>query len=346
MKFDIDKEYLLNAFKEMVAVHSPLGFHKMFGPVLEKYAAELGYEITYDNKGTAYITLDGQDNSKTVALGAHADTVGLILRTIMPDGALRVKPLGGINFGTIDGESVVIYTRDGREYTGLILCEKHSTHVFWGASETPRNEDTMMVIIDEAVHSPDEVRALGIEVGDYICIEPRCQITPSGYVKSRFIDDKGAIAAVYTALKYLKENKLTPKYKTIFAFPYFEESGAGGSFVPDGVSEYIGVDIGLIGPEQNGSEQAVSICAADGGGTYHYDLTDRLINYARKAACDYRIDTYKVYSSDANAAVRGGNDLKHALFGMAVYGSHGMERTHTDSLINTCGLILAYVLAI
>lgn len=346
MKFCVDKQYLLDTFKEMVSVHSPTEYHQKFDSVLKKYAENLGYCVTSDNKNTVYISIDGQDNSKSVMLSAHADTVGLLVRAIMPNGTLRVKAVGGLNFATVDGESVVIYTRDGREYTGLIICEKHSTHVFSDASKTCRNADTMMVIIDEKVDSAEDVRALGIEVGDYVCIEPRCQITQSGFIKSRFIDNKGAIASVFAAIKYLKGNNLKPKYNTVFSFPYCEEIGIGGRYVPEGISEYVGVDIGLIGPEQNGSEYAVSICAGDIVGPYSYDLTSRIINYAKKAGCDYRVDTYRVYSSDANSAARGGNNVSRALFGMAVYGSHGMERTHVDSLLNTSALILAYVLDI
>ena len=346
MKYNIDTKYLADSFEEMVSVHSPTGFHIKFKPVLEKYAKDLGVEMTFDDKTTGYITLDGEDNSKSVVVSAHADTIGLVIRHICPDGKLRIRALGGVNFGTIDGESVVIYTRDGREYTGLILCERHSTHVFENASGSVRDDKTMMIILDEKVSSADEVRALGIDVGDYACIEPRCQITKSGFVKSRFIDNKGAVACAFAAIKYLTENNLKPKYKTIFTFPFWEEVGMGGCYLPENVFEFVGVDIGLIGPEQNGSEYAVSICAKDGGATYNYDITNKLIACAKKAECDYRVDTYHWYSSDAHAAVHAGHNIRHALMGMAVYGSHGMERTHIDSLANTSALIVAYVLDI
>ena len=73
-------------------------------------------------------------------------------------------------------------------------------------------------------------------------------------------------------------------------------------------------------------------------------MTNRLIAYAEKAECDYAVDVYFRYGSDANAARTAGNNVRAALFGMAVYGSHGMERTHIDGLRNTTGLILAYML--
>ena len=344
MKFKIDDTYLLNCFRELVGVPSPSGYAKKLSPVLERYAAELGYSLTYDNKDTPYLWLDGEDNSKTVMVSAHADTVGLVVNGIDGGGKLRVTTLGGINPATLDGESVTVHTRGGKEYTGLILCQSHSTHAFPGATKMERTAENLMVLLDERVSTKAEAEALGIRLGDYISVDPRCEITENGFVKSRFIDDKAAIACCFAALKYMKAEGLRPKYRTVISFPYWEEMGIGASYLPEGVSELVAVDIGLVSPNNAGSEYAVSICAKDSQLPYDYELTNRLIAYAEKAECDYAVDVYLRYGSDANAARTAGNDVRAALFGMAVYGSHGMERTHIDGLRNTTGLLLAYIL--
>lgn len=346
MKFNVDEKFIIDCFKDIVGVPSPVGYYVKLNPVLEKYAAKFGKTVTYDNKSTAYITLEGEDNSKTVLIGAHADTLGMVVRTVDPNGMIRVRQLGGLNFGSLEGESVTVHTRDGREYTGLFACQSHSVHAFDDARTLSRDEDHMMVILDEKINSADDVRKLGIRNGDFISVDPRCQVTENGYIKSRFIDDKGAVACCFAMLKYLTENDLKPKYKTILAFPYSEEIGMGGTFVPDEVSEYVAVDIGLIGPGYDGNEYAVSICAKDAAAPYDYELTNRLIGYAEKAECDYAVDIYYHYGTDANAAVRAGNDLRAATFGMAVWCSHGMERTHISGLLNTANLLIAYVLDI
>lgn len=346
MKFQIDTDFLLKCFKDIVETPSPVGYYVKLNPLLEKYAAMLGQTVTYDNKSTAYITLEGEDNSKTVLVGAHADTLGLIVRRIDSDGMIRVRQLGGVNYGSLEGETVTVHTREGKEYTGLLTCQSHSVHVFDDARTLERTESTMMIILDEKVFSREDVYALGIRHGDMISIDPRCQVTQRGYLKSRFIDDKAGIACCFSMLKYLTENNLKPKYRTILAFPYAEEIGLGGTYVPEGVSEYIAVDIGLIGPDYDGDEYSVSICAKDNAAPYDYELTNRLIEYAEKADCDYAVDIFYRYGTDANAALRAGNNLRAAAFGMAVYCSHGMERTHIDGLKNTTNLLLAYVLGI
>ena len=346
MKFQIDEQFLIDCFRELVEVPSPVGYDLQLKPVLERYASQFGYGVTYDRRGTPYIELEGQDNSKTVLLGAHADTLGLMVRHIEADGKIRVRALGGINFNNIEGSTVTVYARDGRSYTGMVVCNSHSVHVFLDARTLPRNDETMFILLDEPVSSKAEVQALGIQNGDFIHIDPECELTEKGYLKSRFIDDKAAVACAFSMLKYLSENSLKPKYRTLLAFPYREEIGQGGRYVPAEVEEYIAIDIGLIGPQHEGNEHKVSICAKDKNGPYDYELINRLIGYAEKAEVDYVLDVFLNYSTDGNAAMRGGNNLKAADFGMACWCSHGRERTHIDGIVGTTQLMLAYVLDI
>ena len=116
--------------------------------------------------------MEGEDTTKTVCVGAHLDTIGLMVRHINDNGTLALRNLGGINYNNIEGCSVQVHTRDGNTITGLLACTSHSTHVFDDARSAVREESNMMVILDELVHSSDEVRALGIEHGDIISIDP------------------------------------------------------------------------------------------------------------------------------------------------------------------------------
>ena len=344
MKYNFDPMYTVKCFEKIVNTPSPVGYYRDMKPVMEEIAASLSCEITYDNKSTAYISLEGEDNSKTVMIGAHLDTIGMIVRRIDSDGMIRVRQLGGVNFHSLEGETVHIHTREGKSYSGLVTVSSHSVHVFEDARTMERSEENIMIVLDEDVHSKEDVSALGIRHGDPISTEPRFQISGNGYVKSRFIDDKAAVALCFNAIKYMKENSLKPAYRTIFAFPFAEEIGLGGTYVPEGVSEFVAVDIGLIGPDLDGSERKVSICAKDNSTPYDYDLTTRLIRLAEKNGIDHAVDIFYRYGTDANAALKAGNNLRAAAFGMAVYCSHGMERTHIDGLNASLDLLLAYLL--
>lgn len=340
-----DQEYCLHCLEEFINTPSPVSYFEEVNPLIEKYAADLGLSVSFDKKHTGYITVDGTDNSKTVMIGAHLDTLGLMVRKIESNGTIRVRNLGGVCHGSIDNETVFIHTQEGNVYSGLYVCQSHSTHVFDDARTLPRNENTMMISLDEPVHSKEDVLALGIQNGDIISIRPRFQKTPNGYIKTRFIDDKAAVAVCFTVLDYMVKNKIKPKYKTIFSFPHFEEINHGGAYLPDSIDEYVAIDIGLIGPGLNGTERSVSICAKDAFTPYDRTLTNHLVSLCKENDISYNIDVFFNYGTDASAAWRSGNNVAVAAFGMACWCSHGLERTHVDGLKETYRLLLTYLTA-
>lgn len=340
----IDMSYLVKTMQELIETPSPVGYYEQMKPVLENLAAQLGYEVRYNNRSTAYIALEGEDPSKTVCVSTHADTLGMMVRGINSDGTLRTRPVGGINYVSIEGENVTVHTRSGHTYTGLVVCKHHSSHAYEDAKTMERNENTSFVLLDAEVKNPQDVRALGIRNGDYIFVQPRFTLTDNGYIKSRFIDNKAAMACAFATMKYLAENQKKPKYNTLFAFPFYEEVGSGGAYVPKEVSEIVAVDIAILGEDADGSEQSVTIFAKDASVPYDYDLTNHLIALAEKAECDYAVDVFFRYGSDASQAFKSANDVRAAAFGTGTYSSHGVERTHLKGVENTARLLLAYVL--
>ncbi len=340
----LDKSYLLAVMEKLINTPSPVSYYEEVNPLLEELAGELGYQVEFDRKRTGYIKVKGTDETKTICVGAHLDTLGLMVRKIDKDGKIRVRNLGGINYNNIEGESVVIHTRDDRRYTGIVWCQSHSVHVFDDAKTLTRDEKSMIVVLDEDVHSEKEVKELGIQHGDIISLEPHFTVTDNGYIKSRFIDDKACAACALAVLKAMKEQELVPSCSVWFAFPHYEEIGHGGSYVPEEVSQYIALDIGVLGPDHAGSEKKVSICVKDNFSPYDRELTDRLITCARDAGVDFVEDVFYRYSTDANAAVRAGNNVQAAAFGMGTFSSHGMERTHVQAVMDTAKLLAAFIL--
>ena len=345
MTFEIDRDLLVKDLKDLIETPSTVSYYDEIMPVIEKKAALYGYKVTYDRKRTAYITIPGEDTSKTVCLGAHLDTIGMIVRNVTKDGAITIRQLGGLNYSSLESENVLVHTRDGKSYSGMVICKSHSVHVFDDARTLNRDDESIQVILDQDIHSDKDVYALGIEHGDIISVDPRFQYTENGYVKSRHIDDKGAAACLFSLLAYLTKNNIKPKYNTLLAFPMYEEIGHGGAYVPSEVSEYVALDIGLIGPDNHGDEYTCSICVADAYSPYDRGLTTKIINLAKQENIRYCVDIFYRYSTDANAAIRSGNNVYAAAFGMACRNSHGMERCHISALEETTKLALAYVLA-
>ena len=347
MNHDIDKDYLLDMLRACVEVESPVGYYPEAHAWLRETLAQMGYEMTVDNNATAYVRVPGKSAEKTVCLGAHLDTIGLVVRGFNADGTLRVRQLGGINYHSIEGETCLVHCRDGRSVAGQVICDHHSVHV-WGEAKTDeRTEDTMSVSLVADVSCPEDARALGVTEGAVVGIDPHFESFDNGYVISRHIDDKAAVAVLLDVLRWLAQTGETPAYDTLFAFPIYEEIGRGGSWVPAEVDEYVAVDITLIGPDYADSdEHSVGVICSDAKGPYDWDLTNTLIACAKSACTQGRWNTQVCfhYSTDANAAALHGNNVAAGAFGMACLNTHGRERCHMDAIVETERLARAYVM--
>ena len=334
---------LMKNAQELLGIDSPSGFTQAAAAFLSGFAARLGYESEMTNKGNVIVHIPGRESGKKVALCAHVDTLGLMVRSITADGQLKITRVGGPILPTLDGEYCTIRTRDGRSYTGTILSLSPASHVYDDAATRPRDEDGLAVRIDEVVKSREDVEALGIRAGDYVCIDPKTVVTGSGFLKSRFIDDKGSAACLLTLMQMLSDKGLKPMYDTRLIFSVHEEVGHGGATIPRDLDELLIVDMGCVGLDLTCTEYQVSICAKDSGGPYDYGMTTRLMNLARDNGLDYAVDIYPHYSSDATVAWRAGADVRAALIGPGVHASHGMERTHWEGMKNTMALCLLYL---
>lgn len=339
----MDINYIKKIALELFKTDSPTGYSNNVCNYLLNELKSLGYEASITNKGNVKLFIEGNSSEKTIATSAHVDTLGLMVRSINSDGTLNVTNVGGPSIPTLDGEYCKIVTRSEKIYTGTILCKSASVHVYEDAKSAPRDLSHMIVRIDEVVHNKEDVKALGINNGDYICYDPKTVITTSGFLKSRFIDDKGSVCAILAVLQEMKLNKIKPMYNTYVYFVNQEEVGHGAATTDLVVDEFVTVDMGCIGQDLAGNEYAVSICAKDSGGPYSYNLTNKLINLASNNNINYVVDIFPFYGSDIGAAWRSGVDCAGALIGPGVHASHGMERTHLDAIINTSKLLYLYL---
>lgn len=343
MDINACKDYMMDTAQALLTTDSPSGFTHRAVAVAARCAEALGYETSRTNKGGLVIRVPGREHTKKIGLCAHVDTLGLMCRAITDKGELMITKIGGPSLPTLDGEYCKIYTRSGKVYTGTILSLSPAVHVFDDANTRVRDDQNMAVRIDERVHSAEDVRALGIEVGDYVCFDPKTTVTESGFLKSRFIDDKGSAACLLTALKLMRDGGMKPRYDVEIHFTVYEEVGHGGATIPNDLDELLAVDMGCVGLDLSCTEYQVSICAKDSAGPYDYEMVCRLVELAKKNGLDYAVDVYPHYSSDVAVSWQAGSDAKAALIGPGVHASHGMERTHFEGMKNTVALIAAYL---
>ena len=328
----------------LLAIDSPTGFTDNAAAWLKEQFSELGFKTTLTEKGGVLVELGGEGENGLM-LAAHTDTLGAMVAEIKGNGRLRLTALGGMNANNAEAENVRVYTRSGKIIEGTFQLSNASIHVNGDYNTTSRNYDTCEVVLDEDVKSAADTRKLGIEVGDIVCFDPRTKRTESGYLKSRFLDDKLSVGILFGFAKYLKEENIQLPRPVHAHITVYEEVGHGGSgSVPAGVTEAISIDMGCVGNGLQCTERQVSICAKDSGGPYSYEIVGKLIEAAKKTNADYAVDVYPHYGSDVEATLRSGYDIRHGLIGAGVYASHGYERSHIDGVLNTLKVLYGYIL--
>ncbi|MBR0140216.1 MAG: peptidase M42, partial [Firmicutes bacterium] len=253
-------EYAVKKAFELIAIDSPSGYTLEAMQWVKKQFNELGFKAELTNKGGVLIDFGGSDREYGIMMDAHGDTLGAMVAEIRPSGTLRLTNIGGFNANNAEAENVRVHTRSGKVYEGTIQLHNPSIHVNLEYSDTKRSFDTVEVYLDEDVHSVEDVKALGIRVGDYVCADPRSRVTESGYIKSRFLDDKLSVGLLMAYGKYIKDTGAELKHHLWGHVTVYEEVGHGASSTcPEGVLEVISVDMGCVGDGLECTERQVSI---------------------------------------------------------------------------------------
>lgn len=341
--YGFDDRYCLEAFERLIGVDSTTGQYEEIQKLLCSMLDELGCSYQLTRKGGVLADLGGEGDALVVT--AHLDDIGLMVRHINADGTLNVCPVGGLYPFYCVTENVRVYTRGGKVYTGAVCRSPNSVHVTEEElrSTMPDFRSNVCVVLDEDVKCASDTRALGVDTGDIIALEPRYRLA-NGYIKSRFVDDKACVAVLLTAIRAIRESAAILPRKVWFYFAAYEEIGHGTAWLPDGVKDILALDIAPTGPEQNSDERKVSIFAKDSRFPYHWGMTNELRDVAIRANVDYVMDIFTPhYGTDCDGSILAGYDIRHAAIGPGTANSHGYERTHIDGLRNTYALLMAYL---
>ena len=337
------KKYMVEKLVDILNIPSPSGDTSKGIERCKIEFEKLDIEVETTPKGALKATIVGEKKESRI-IAAHIDTLGAMVKEISSNGTLKLTQIGGYSWNSVDGEYCTISTIEGKEYRGTILFEKSSVHNYGDAPKSDkRTEDNMIVRLDELVETKEDIEKLGINVGDFVYFDPRVEVTESGFIKSRHLDNKAGVAIILGVCKYLLENKIVPEYTLEFFISNYEEVGHGAAGIAGELTrEILAIDMASPGIGQTSKENKVTICAKDSSGPYDLEMKKRLVNLSKENNIDYVIDTYRHYGSDASALLRGGAQIRHALIGPGVDASHSYERTHVEGLLNTAKLVIEY----
>ena len=342
----INTDYMIDFLVKLLNIQSPTGFAESAVAFVENELSQFSQmQLTRTRKGALVAKWEVESDLPPVALTAHVDTLGAVVKEIKSNGRLKLSRIGGVEWPTVETEGVWIFASNGEKIRGSVLVETASGHIYGqDMKKTPRDDDHMEVRLDARTLSEKETRALGIRIGDCAAFDPRVEVT-NGFVRSRHLDDKACVANIVAAIKSLADAGQSPTRTVYFHISNYEEVGHGASSgIPAEVAELLTVDMAVVGAGQESDEFSVTLCIKDGGGVYHEGLNRKLRSLAEKHGIPYKTDVYRYYASDGEAFWRAGGDVAVALIGPGIDASHNYERTHTDGLVATTNWILAYLL--
>lgn len=340
----IDEKYFTTFLVDLLNIASPTGFASPAIDFVEKELSKYKQlTLSRTRKGALVAKWEVKSDLPPIALTAHVDTLGAVVKEIKSNGRLKLSKIGGVQWPTVETEGVWIITSKGEKIRGSILIDTASGHIY-SDGNTPRNDAHMEVRIDAKTTSAKETRELGINVGDCVAFDPRVEVT-NGFIRSRFLDDKACVANLVAAIKSIAESGRSPERSVYFLISNYEEVGHGASTgIPDEVAELVTVDMAVVGDGQESDEFHATLCIKDSGGPYHEGLNKKLRAIAEKNNIAYKTDVYPFYGSDGEAFWRAGGDVAMSLIGPGIDASHNYERAHMDGLNATTNWIMAYLL--
>ena len=345
----IDMGFVEHALLRMLRTPSPTGRTDQLMQIVGELLADIGLDFALTRRGSILAELPGGegavDADRTIVV--HGDTIGCMVRRLKENGRLALVPVGTHSARFVEGARVTIFVDDFEQgtYTGTVLPLLASGHRFGDEVDTQGvGWDHVEVRVDENVHDAAGLAALGIQVGDFVALDSYPEITASGYIKARHLDDKAGIAAALGAFKALRDGDVTIPVNAHLLVTIAEEVGLGATHgVDEHVAELVSIDVGVVAPDQASTEHTVNIPMQDSSGPFDYHLCRRLAALAEEHGIEHRRDVYGFYRSDTVSAIQAGAQTRAALLGIGLDASHGHERTHLEGLRRTAELVAVYL---
>lgn len=346
MTIDIDEDYLLDQLKALLSINSPTGYTDQVVIHCSKELERLGLTPELTRRGAIRAVRQGSRRKGARAIVAHVDTLGAQVKAIKENGRLELVPIGHWSARFAEGARVTIYSYHGT-FRGTVLPLKASGHTFNDQVDAlPVGWPYVELRIDAITRSAAETKALGIDVGDTVAIDPGTEFLDNGFINSRHLDDKAGVAIMLAAIEALERTGAKTPVDTHWLFTIAEEVGVGASSVISAdIASLLTVDNGTSAPGQNSSEFGVTIAMADQTGPFDYHLTRKLVELCEEKRIPYQKDVFRYYRSDSASALEAGHDIRTALVTFGVDASHGYERIHKHALVSVAQLVSAFAVS-
>lgn len=343
-----DYDSLFDQIQELVLCHSPSGMEAEVDEVLLKRFKALNTDTWQDRAGNIIAKIQGQNSERAIAITAHKDEIGMIVKSINADGCLQVRRLGG-SFPWVYGEGVVDILGDRQVISGILSFG--SRHVSHESPQKAQQVNSPLFWEDAWVEtkcSLEELTTLGVRPGTRVVVgkHRKQPFRLKDYIASYTLDNKASVAILLA----LAEQIAYPPVDVYLVASAKEEVGAIGALYftqNQTLDALIALEICPLADEYPvESGIAPVLLSQDNYGVYDELLNAEIRTAAAKAEVPLQLAVIDGFGSDASIAMKFGHVSRGACLSFPTQNTHGYEISHLGAIANCIEILATYCMTV
>jgi len=332
---------LFQTISDLVMCHSPSGVEGEIDAYLTAVLKGCGVDYRQDAAGNLIAKIAGREEGAAIAITAHKDEIGAIVKNIDADGTVRVGRLGGA-YPWVYGEGVVDLLGDRKTVSGVLsFGSRHVSH----ASPQKVQQDEAALTWDAAwidtKRSSLQLAAAGVRPGTRMVVgkHRKRPFRLGDYIASYALDNKASLAVLLMLARTLRD----PAGDVYLVASAQEEVGAIGAMFftqRQAVDTLIALEICPKSAEYPiVDDQTPVLISQDGYGMYSEALNGCLMTAAAAVGVPVQSAVLSGFGSDGSIAMKAGHVAQAACLGFPADNTHGYEIAHLEA-IRRCGELL------
>jgi putative aminopeptidase FrvX len=337
----MNRRDLFRVIEELVLCHSPSGWEAEVDDYLASAFDGLKLDWRKDAADNLVARIPGKNPSKRLAITAHKDEIGGIVKSFNADGTVNIRKLGGA-FPWVYGEGVVDLLGDRDVVSGILSFG--SRHVSHESPQKVHQDEKPLLWTDVRVdtkQSLDRLAAAGVRPGTRMVVgkHRKKPFLIGDYIASYTLDNKASLAILLA----LAEEIELPSVNIDLVASSKEEVGAIGAMFysaqarPDAL---IALEICPKSKEYPIAwDELPVLLSQDGYGLYDEQLNRSIAATAEQIGNPVQYAVLSGFGSDASLAMKSGHTAKAACLAFPTDNTHGYEIAHLGA-IECCVQIL------
>ncbi len=335
---------LFTTIESLVMCHSPSGVETEINQTLLERFQALNVQVWQDDADNIIAHLPGKNRDRSLAITAHKDEIGAIVKTVEADGRVHVRKLGGA-FPWVYGEGVVDLLGDEQTLSGILsFGSRHVSH------ESPQKvlQETVSLRWEDAwveTKQPTEsLIAAGIRPGTRVVVgkHRKRPFRMGDYMASYTLDNKASLAILLALAEQIEQ----PAVDVYLVASAKEEVGAIGALYftqRQKIDGLIALEISPLAPEYPIEDGEVPVLLSqDNYGLYDEGLNRDIRQAADQVNIPLQLAAISGFGSDGSIAMKFGHVSRAACLGFPTQNTHGYEIAHLGAIANCITVLKHY----